>query len=349
MQPGNNKKTWLLLASLALAIILVIAIDFIPFSTLFSDKAPVSADTESSESTNLSTDDPSEPITFTLTFTGECAPGSPYGTDAYGSFNALAKEKGISYFLSDFKDYFSTDDMTIIANRCVFSDTLSAVCTAPAAYASMYSDVSVELALNLSDELDDFLMESALPLQNTNVAVVKSDSAHFTRIKNIPITILTATLTNETAPTVIEKVQAAKENAQYLILCFYGGEVNSHVPEDWMTETLHACADAGANLIIGTGTGVLRPVEKYNGTYIAYSLGTLIDGTQLVPENATAIMRCTVTILPTGKTTTEIEFRPAYVYTDLWKPKFMTDEADVSLVKQFLQGTASMPIPVQPN
>ena len=109
---------------------------------------------------------------------------------------------------------------------------------------------------------------------------------------------------------------------------------------------MHACVDAGASLIVGCGTGVLRPVETYNGVTIAYSLGKLIDGTQLVSENASAMMRCTVKKDETGAIETDVSFIPCYVYQELWQPAIMPDSKDADLVMAFLDGEVQMPIDV---
>ena len=74
--------------------------------------------------------------------------------------------------------------------------------------------------------------------------------------------------------------------------------------------------------------------------------GTLIDGTQLITENATAMMRCTVRKSSDGKIETDISFHPCYVFTDLWKPALMSNAEDADLVTRFLAGEAQMPIKV---
>lgn len=348
---GNTKKLWLILAGLALAVALVIAIDFLPFHALHTDTEKNTGDALDSgnEAGDNSGDAKDvffsgEATTFTLTFLGECAPGSPYGTDAYGSLNALTAEKGVSYFFSQIASQFENDDLTVAANRCVFTDEIAAECAAPLSSASIYADASIELILNLSPELDEHMVQAALPIQNTGVFVTKSDNTHYTGNENLRITLLTARLSRDSADALIERVRETAQSSEYLILYFYGGEVNSHVTEDWMTDALHACADAGADLIVGTGTGVLRPAETYNGVPIAYSLGCLIDGTQLVPENASAIMRCIVNKNTHGEITTDISYIPAYVYTELWQPSVMENEEDIKRVTDFLAGNISMPI-----
>ncbi len=351
----SKKQLWLILAGLALAIVLVIVIDFLPGARDSQAETPDTAP-DSSALTTASQDEStqevlahSDPAAFTLTFLGECAPGSPYGTSAYNSLNALAAEVGTSYFFSAIAPLLAEDNLTVAANRCVFSDEIDAECAAPLANASIYADASVELVLNLSPSLDDHMVQASLPIQNTGVFVIRNDTVYTTGNENLRITILTTRLTSESAEVLAETVFKTKKTTDYLVLYFYGGEVNSHIPEDWMTDILHDCADAGADLIVGTGTGVLRPAETYNGVPIAYSLGGLIDGTQLVPENAGAIMQCTVRKNDDGTIESDISYIPVYVYTELWQPAVMTDTDDAERVRDFLDGKLSMPIEVRPN
>lgn len=47
-------------------------------------------------------------------------------------------------------------------------------------------------------------------------------------------------------------------------------------PDDFLVEFCHACVDAGASAVIGTGTHQLKPIEVYKGVPIFYSLGNFI-------------------------------------------------------------------------
>lgn len=351
---GSAKKLWIILTCFALALALALATEYFHPETPDNHEDISAGDASNNESgedgdTVKSSDTPVSTTVatdFTLTFLGECAPGSPYGTKAFGSLNALAAEQGLSYFFSEITDFLSEDDLTVLANSCLFHDSLSAECSAPTAQASVYADASVEMVANLSPHLDEHAVHAAVNIQSTGVHVSKDGSVESAGNEHLSIKILSVYVTEDSADNVIEQVSSAAKTTEYLILYFYGGEINSHTSESWLTDTMHACVDAGASLIVGCGTGVLRPVETYNGVTIAYSLGTLIDGTQLISENATAMMRCTVRKSSNGKIETDISFHPCYVFTDLWKPALMTDAEDADLVTRFLAGEAQMPIKV---
>ena len=54
-----------------------------------------------------------------LTFLGECAPGSPLGTTAYGSLNAKIAAEGVDDFWSDILPLLQEDDYTIASNPLI--------------------------------------------------------------------------------------------------------------------------------------------------------------------------------------------------------------------------------------
>ncbi len=85
-------------------------------------------------------------------------------------------------------------------------------------------------------------------------------------------------------------VEKTKAECDYLVVTFHGGseggENVTRVPKE--TEIFYgenrgnvyafsrAVSDAGADLVIGHGPHVLRAMEMYNGTLIAYSLGNFV-------------------------------------------------------------------------
>ncbi len=89
------------------------------------------------------------------------------------------------------------------------------------------------------------------------------------------------------AKTLVEKTKA---ECDYLVVTFHGGAEGgdnvTSVPKE--TETYYgenrgdvykfsrAVSDAGADVVIGHGPHVLRAMEMYNGTLIAYSLGNFV-------------------------------------------------------------------------
>ncbi len=362
----NTKKLWLTLALLLIVIVLAVWMDHTSLPA-FSESGEaglqaVDCDKAATDSTAVSnttaatTDETAETKTepeipeksLTVSFLGECAPGSPYGTSAYGSLNAIAKENGSSYFFSEITSILSADDLTIAANRCEFSNSpvnTDALCAAPSDNISIYADGSVEIIANLSPDIRIFCIDAARACEESGIAIAERGTVHYMERNGIVIAILYEHIEKATdASKLASAVKSATGAADFVILYFSGGERDSHSVEPWLRSTLTSAVRAGASLIVGTGTNVLRPIETVEGVTVVYSLGSLVDGTKLIPENATAIAQLKLTKAEDGVLHHELSIIPVYAYSALWQPTLMTDARDKSLVDQFLNGEIPLPI-----
>lgn len=365
----NTKKLWLTLALLLTVIVLAVWIDHTSLPAFFEsggagsqaldcDKA-VTDSTAVSDTTTAPTDETAKTMTeseipkktLTVSFLGECAPGSPYGTSAYGSLNAIAKENGSSYFFSEITSILSADDLTIAANRCDFSNSpvnTDTLCAAPSENISIYADGSVEIIANLSPDIRTFGIDAARACEENGIAIAERGTVHYMERNGIVIAILYEHIEKATdASKLANVVKGARSAADFVILYFSGGERDSHSVEPWLRSTLTSAVRAGASLIVGTGTNVLRPIETVEGVTVVYSLGSLVDGTKLIPENATAIAQLKVTKDEDGVLHHELSVIPVYAYSALWQPTVMNDEHDKSLVDQFLNGEILLPVKVE--
>lgn len=86
-----------------------------------------------------------------------------------------------------------------------------------------------------------------------------------------------------------ELIAQTKKNCDFLVVSFHGGaEGHKYYSVPKKTEMFHgenrgdvykfarAAADAGADAVIGHAPHVIRAMEMYNGTFIAYSLGNFV-------------------------------------------------------------------------
>ena len=309
--------------------------------------------TEEQESTTPETDIPDIPDTsFVLTFLGECAPGSPLGTSSFGSLNAMTNEKGVDYYFSQLYSILSADDLTVAANSCIFTDNNASSdlieCVAPASSANIYKYGSVDFlsvaAPILNEYSDTSLADTKSALDTATIAYADDGQITYFENAGIRIALVSLQLTkNLNTADDTELVRTAKASAEYVIVYFWGGDNNSHAPEEWLTTTLRAFADAGASLIVGCGNGVLRPLEKYYDTTIAYSLGTLIDGSSMYHENATALLQLKITKDEAGSLVENIQLIPCYVYKEVWQPCLVSDPSDEQNIVAFLYGEAELP------
>ena len=77
----------------------------------------------------------------------------------------------------------------------------------------------------------------------------------------------------------VTAIEEARFFADYVVISVHShqiGGMTKEEPAQFYEELCHACIDAGADAIIGTGPHLLRPIEIYKGKPIFYCLGDFI-------------------------------------------------------------------------
>lgn len=86
-----------------------------------------------------------------------------------------------------------------------------------------------------------------------------------------------------------DAIREAKFFADYVVVAMHSHQMRSRdkeMPAQFYEEFAHACIDAGANAVVGSGSHQLRPIEIYRGCPIFYSLADFIlenETMKLVP------------------------------------------------------------------
>lgn len=105
----------------------------------------------------------------------------------------------------------------------------------------------------------------------------------------------------------VEAIRQAKTEADLVVVIAHWGKERVDEPVDHQTMLAHAYIDAGADLVVGGHPHVLQGFEKYNGKWIAYSLGNFIFTRASEPKtwesmvlqaSCTKSGDCTLTMLP---------------------------------------------------
>ncbi len=73
-----------------------------------------------------------------------------------------------------------------------------------------------------------------------------------------------------------DRIRAIRENVDIIIVSLHWGEEYAPHPSEYQKEIAHALVDAGADIIVGHHPHVVQEVERYNGGWIAYSLGNFV-------------------------------------------------------------------------
>ena len=96
---------------------------------------------------------------------------------------------------------------------------------------------------------------------------------------------------NGAAVSVVRVARAALHASDALVVFVPLAPALGALPSDAERDTAHRLVDAGADVVIGQGSYVARPVEHYHGAVVAYSLGATLLSPELdlVAREATGI------------------------------------------------------------
>lgn len=87
------------------------------------------------------------------------------------------------------------------------------------------------------------------------------------------------------------QVKELKKRYNIVVISLHWGEEYLNYPSIEQIEMAHCLVDAGADLILGHHPHVLQGLERYNGSYIAYSLGNFIFDKWQVNPRETMILK----------------------------------------------------------
>lgn len=321
-----------------------------PMNPARADNAAVRADSE--------TEPPPEPVTVTLSFIGDCMLATDRGGEYQGSFNHLAKQVEPSYFFEEFTELFSNDDWTVANLENVFTDNPEAGIRAknhsPAywyksttANTAILTEGSIEIVSLANNHSQDYgtigysdtraALEAAGVLwgDNDNILVLEKD--------DFTIALYCTTFYYSGYDRIITD-KMAEVDADYKIVYFHGGTERVHIPDDWKAAGARRMIDNGIDLVIGGHPHVLQPIEIYSNKTIVHSLGNFVFGGSRNEENRTIVYRLYIELTEGKITDISDEVIPCYVYTDLYKPGIITDEAEIAAVRAFLAGESQSPL-----
>ncbi len=300
----SHKKLILLIAALILFIAGVIAA--LPAAQPM-EEVPPQTKTEETAAT------PSQ-RSITVTATGDCTLATDITTPTDGSFESKMEEQGYdySYFLSNFRTLFSSDDLTLVnfegtlSNNGEREDKQFAFRANPE-YVKVLTSASVEAANLANNHSRDY---GEISLTDTKKALTEAGIVNFIGsdiaymdINGIKVGLVGINaLNDEGVSTLTTHIRTAKDNgAELVILSVHWGIEKEAAPTDEQRELAHKAVDAGADLVIGTHPHVIEGLEKYNGRYIVYSLGNFCFGGNTAPSDMdTMVLRAVLTLDENG-------------------------------------------------
>lgn len=336
----------------AIAVIMFIAAISVSFASTHKEKLDVER--------NVPTSSPENTRSVTLTATGDCTLATDITTPIYGSFESKMQEIGYdyTYFFKNFAQLFSEDDLTIVN----FEGTLSTQGTRSDKsfafrgnpdYVNVLTSSSVEAAnlannhshdygtVSFTDTMDTLTHAGITAFAGTATAIVDINDI---RVGLVGINALNDEGINQTEEC-ISKIKS--DGAEIVILSIHWGIETTEEPTSDQIELAHKAIDAGADLIIGNHPHVIQGVEKYNGRYIAYSLGNFCFGGNTNPaDKDTMVLRATLTLDSDGTLVDDdnITFIPARLsgaddYND-YQPKFAEGDERLRIIDKINERTS---------
>lgn len=249
--------------------------------------------------------------TVTMTAVGDCMLATDINADPNGSFKSVAESLNgdYSYFFKNVAPIFSEDDLTIVnfegtlSNQGTRQDKQFAFRGKPE-YVQILTSSSVEaanLANNHSADYSDVSLSDTIKyLNEAGISNFIGTNTAIRDVNGISVGLVGIDALDETEAAKLENVIGSVKSlgAQLVIVSIHWGEEKATAPNDTQTELAHKAIDAGADLVLGTHPHVLQGIEKYNGKYIAYSLGNFCFGGNNNPaDKDTVIYRQTFTFV----------------------------------------------------
>ena len=269
--------------------------------------SPTASPTPTPEPTPTPTPEP-QPEYFTLSFIGDCTLTSHQMLSQESPYHYASRMNGdYSYPFSNTVEYFEKDDFTLANLECTFSDqqmysAQTFYFRAPSEWAQILTHGGVDFVTTANNHMYDFgetgAQDTFMALEYWGIPYGTDGQAQlFTTESGLTLGIYCAY--RDYMPSQEAAVQAIaqlrEQGAEYVICAFHWGQELFYEPTKAQIDLAHACADAGADLIYGSHSHCLQPIEEYNGALILYSMGNWSFGGNTSPSDRdTAIVQITV-------------------------------------------------------
>ena len=240
------------------------------------------------------------PKTFTVTLAGDTTLGS---TDDLrkreDSFERVAEEKGYGWFFSGLTGLFATDDMTLVN----FEGTLTEETQkkekkfnfkGPAAYTDILTLGSVEAVSIANNHTLDYgekgREDTIANLEAAGLTVSGNGQLGVFEKDGVKVGMTGYCFPyKDGRKDISDDVQALREmGCQIVIASFHWG---SEYREDFTGEQRsigRAAIKAGADIVVGHHPHIVQGIEAYEDTYILYSVGNLVFGGNVDPDDRDA-------------------------------------------------------------
>ncbi len=251
-----------------------------------------------------------EPTSITISAAGDCTLGKDKNATYSWNFVNTYNENGFEYFLTNVKDIFSNDDLTIVNLEGVFTTSNSRVNKTFAfkgdpAYVQILQSASVEAVSLANNHSADYGTSSAADtkniLNNANISWTSHEENRIVEVDGVKVGLVGVyelPYGNSIQTSMEQRIRQVREDgAQIVILTIHWGDEGMLQSNSIQRNLGRSAIDAGADLVLGHHPHVLQEIELYNGKYIVYSLGNFSFGGNSNPKDKdTMIFQQTFTL-----------------------------------------------------
>ncbi len=267
--------------------------------------APTTAPTmaPSSEATPAPTPEPTpEPSKeYVLSFVGDCTLWSNQNYQYHPAGFAGVMGENYAYPFSNTLKFFADDEYTFANCECTLTDNPNLTYDytqvvfpfrAPTEYAEIFNEGGVDFVTTANNHMMDCYQTGAdstyAALEAHGVLFGKEGEAQIVTTPN-GLRLGVYCSGTDLAPNQTKAVNAVRQlrsdGAEFIICAFHWGQELYYSPNKAQIDLAHACIDAGANVIYGSHSHCLQPIEMYGGGLILYSCGNWTFGGSTMPKD----------------------------------------------------------------
>ena len=241
-------------------------------------------------------------IIVTLSATGDVTIGGDRRKKGKNIFDKQLEQEplGLDFPLSNVKDIFEADDLTLVNFEGTLTDTKSATkntysFAAPPSYVQVLSGSSVEAVSLENNHVMDHGQKGYADTCEALAGAGVLYSGHlgpavFTTGTGVRIGMLAYQTFNGNYAYIYDHIEEDIASLRALdcaivVVSYHWGEEKDYVPNERQVPLGRATIDAGADLVLGHHSHRMNPIEAYNGKYICYSLGNFSFAGNLRPDD----------------------------------------------------------------
>ena len=236
--------------------------------------------------------------TITITCTGDLTIGGDnYQHKGKKFYDELKKNNDdISFTMSNVRDIFRHDDMTLVNFEGTFTDSKYVpdkkkgndfIFNISPSYVNVLTDNYIEAVSlennHVMDHGDEGYEETIQTLRDAGIVYSTSTQMGVYSVKGIEIAMLSYLCIdrydkpiggyNNLYEKVEADIRATKQLYPIVIVSFHWGIEKYYRPTENQLKMGRLAVDAGADLVVGHHSHRINPIEEYKGVYICYSLG----------------------------------------------------------------------------